>query len=195
MARSNRRRAGPSRWLRARAKAAALCSRAPLVLAAPQPFGPFALAFPARIHRLLQIFRVGRIHSEKRLLDVFHQANVDLVRNDVALVDQSAERIEKLAFLHFLDAVDQQFPEERRAGKPDLFQDRDLAAIELNFATHEKTFLRFRRMSRLYAAARAVASSRSHCQSFCKRAPTSLLIAVSSAMVNLDPSGRRWANR
>src|SRR5438067_5726806 len=195
MARSNRRRAGPSRWLRARAKAAALCSRAPLVLAAPQPFGPFALAFPARIHRLLQIFRVGRIHSEKRLLDVFHQPNVDLVRNDIALVDQSAERVEKLALLHFLDPIDQQFPEKRRAGEPDLFQDGDFTAVELDFATHEKTFLCFGWMSRLYAAARAVASSRSHCQSFCKRTSTSLLIAASSARVNLDPSGRRWANR
>jgi hypothetical protein len=79
-----------------------------------------------------------------RVLDL---ANVDLVRKDVTLINKSGERFEKLRGFHRISAIDQHLPVYLRAGEADLFQERDFAAIEFDFADHGKTFLLFIRMS------------------------------------------------
>src|SRR5205807_7416914 len=79
---------------------------------------------------------------EKGLLHFLHGADVHFVREDVALIDQADECLEKLTGLHLFDAVEEELAIHLRAGEPDLFQERNLAAIEFDFATHAKT-LRF----------------------------------------------------
>src|SRR5437764_1055490 len=138
MARGSRHRAGRSRWPPATAIDAAFSQNAPLALAASHPLGPFALPFPARIYRVLQVFRMRRIHPEKGLLDIFHYPDVHLVRDDITKVDKPAKTIEEFAGFHFLNPIDQELSIKRRTGQTDLFQDRDFSAIQFDFATHGK---------------------------------------------------------
>src|ERR1700682_4174962 len=115
-------------------------NQATCFLAATQAPGAFLLTPPTRVYRLTQIFCVSAIDAEERLRRIVDQANVDFVREDVALINEAYERIEKLRGFHPLGAIDEHLAVHLHARQAELFQKRNFTSVQFDFATHGKSF-------------------------------------------------------
>jgi hypothetical protein len=93
-------------------------------------------AAAAGMNRLAQIARVGRINTKDSMLDVFQGVKAMLVRQHIALRDESTQLVEKLRGLHFAHVSNQKLAVNRRTGKTYRFDERDLAAAQVNLALH-----------------------------------------------------------
>jgi hypothetical protein len=117
----------------ATATAALFLKTRPPISAAPSPLCalalPFQLAPPGRVDSVTQSDREGRIDPKERLLDIFDQANVHPVRQDIILIEKANEGLEERRDFLLLQFVDKQPAIDLSTGEPDPFQERNLAPI------------------------------------------------------------------
>jgi hypothetical protein len=95
---------------------------------------------PARPKRIAQVARIGWVYPESRALNVFDTLNVDLGRKNISEHHQSIERIDQLGRAHIPDVLHQHFAVYGGAGETESLENRNFAAIEINFALHRKLF-------------------------------------------------------
>lgn len=70
---------------------------------------------------ILQIARVGSVHTKGCPLDVFHRPDVYFVGEHVALRHESAEVVQKFGLFHFSDVLDEKLAISRRPESPSVF--------------------------------------------------------------------------
>src|SRR6266487_1626684 len=98
---------------------------------APRLFAP-----AAGVDCVPQITRIGSVHAENTALDIVDRTHAHFLRKHVTERNKSIELIVKLRGFYLANSLDQQLPVSWRAAQAHCFQERDLAAAQINLTSH-----------------------------------------------------------
>src|ERR1700736_5832399 len=124
------------RTLKFQAESSRLWNLGKELLGATASTALLAVAPVPRLNSILQIARVGSVHTKGRPLDVLHRPDVYFVGEHVTLRYESSEVVDKFGMFHFADVVDEKLAISRRSGESQCLQQRNLAASQINLAVH-----------------------------------------------------------